>query len=172
MRSPTYFLILLCPMFALILLPATSFGQSTIERAFSPHQGATELVVNTIGEAHRSISMAAYSFTSRPIAEALVDACNRGVDVRVVLDKSQRTNALLSRLFDGSCVHTRINYRYAIMHDKFIIVDDDTVELGSFNYTKAAENNNAENVLVLHDVPTVAHDYGTQWIKLWDESQQ
>lgn len=150
----------------------TGAHASSIENAFSPHQGATELVVKTISEAQASIKMAAYSFTSRPIAEALLDACNRGVEVQVVLDKSQRTNALISQFFDGSCVQTRINYRYAIMHDKFIVVDKNTVELGSFNYTKAAENKNAENVLVIHNEPSVAHDYEIQWTKLWEESQQ
>lgn len=50
--------------------------------------------------------------------------------------------------------------RCAIMHDKFIVVDTDVVEEGSFNYTAAAERKNAENVLVLHD-RTVAQEYST-----------
>ena len=56
------------------------------------------------------------------------------------------------------------------MHNKFIIVDDKTVQLGSFNYTKAAENKNAENVMVLYDMPIVAKEYSSQWTKLWNES--
>ena len=62
----------------------------TIQDAFSPHQGATTLIVRTISEARKSIWVAAYSFTSHPIAEALVDAHNKGIDVQVVMDKSQR----------------------------------------------------------------------------------
>jgi phosphatidylserine/phosphatidylglycerophosphate/cardiolipin synthase-like enzyme len=54
---------------------------------------------------------------------------------------------------------------------KFIVVDGETVELGSFNYTSAAEYKNAENVLVLHD-PGVAQQYGEEWDRLWAESEE
>jgi len=58
-----------------------------------------------------------------------------------------------------------------VMHDKFIIIDQAVLELGSFNYTKAAEEKNAENVLVIRDVPTVIKNYAAEWDKLWQESQ-
>jgi phosphatidylserine/phosphatidylglycerophosphate/cardiolipin synthase-like enzyme len=56
------------------------------------------------------------------------------------------------------------------MHNKFIIVDSKTLELGSFNYTASAEKNNAENVLVVHGAKRVITDYSDQWEKLWNES--
>jgi phosphatidylserine/phosphatidylglycerophosphate/cardiolipin synthase-like enzyme len=67
-------------------------------------------------------------------------------------------------------VPVRVDYRYAIMHNKFIVVDGETVEEDSFNYTSAAETKNAENVLVLND-PAVAAKYGQEWQRLWDESE-
>ena len=67
-------------------------------------------------------------------------------------------------------VPVRVDYRYAVMHDKFIVVDGDVVETGSFNFTAAAEGHNAENVLVLHD-PAVAQLYGQEWERLWGESE-
>lgn len=146
-------------------------SQPLIEEAFSPYQGATELVVRTINEAGQSIQMAAYSFTSRDIAQALVNACDRKVDVRIVFDKSERKNDRLPHFFAGSCVQMRINDRYTIMHDKFIIVDNTTLETGSFNFTEAAEKHNAENVLVIHDAPDVIKHYSKQWEKLWAETQ-
>ena len=54
-----------------------------VEVAFSPDRGATDLVVKTISEAKRPVRVAAYSFTSKPIAEALLDDEKRGIDVRV-----------------------------------------------------------------------------------------
>lgn len=66
-------------------------------------------------------------------------------------------------------VPVRVDYRYAILHDKFIVVDGETVETGSFNYTAVAEAHNAENVLVLHD-SAVAERFGKQWERLWAES--
>jgi phosphatidylserine/phosphatidylglycerophosphate/cardiolipin synthase-like enzyme len=61
-----------------------------------------------------------------------------------------------------SGVLVRVDYRYAIMHDKLVVVDGATVESGSFNFTASAETRNAENVLVLHD-PTAAQEYGQGW---------
>ncbi len=116
--------------------------------------------------------MAAYSFTVRPIAEALVNACSRGVEVQIVFDKSQRDNGYISGSSDDTCAEIRINGHYAIMHEKFIIVDDQTLETGSFNFTAAAEWKNAENVLVIHDNPEVVKSYVIQWKKLWNEGEE
>ena len=66
-------------------------GKSEIEVYFSPNGGCTEAVVRELGKAQKTVYVQAYSFTSKPIAQALVDAHKRGVDVQVVLDKSQRT---------------------------------------------------------------------------------
>ena len=57
------------------------------------------------------------------------------------------------------------------MHNKFMVIDNQVLELGSFNYTKAAEEKNAENVLVIHDDPQIVQDYAAQWRKLWQEGE-
>jgi phosphatidylserine/phosphatidylglycerophosphate/cardiolipin synthase-like enzyme len=154
----------------LLLFPASSWPIDA-EVAFSPDRGATALVVKTIEEAKQSIRVAAYSFTSKPIAEALLGAHKRGIDVEVVVDKSQATARYTAATFlANQGVLVRVDYRYSIMHDKFIVVDGVTVEEGSFNYTAAAESRNAENVLVLHDA-SVAAKYGQEWDRLWTESE-
>jgi phosphatidylserine/phosphatidylglycerophosphate/cardiolipin synthase-like enzyme len=156
----------------LFLIPAIAFAQTTTEEAFSPHQGATALIVRTIGEAQKSVHVAAYSFTSQPIADALAQAHQRGIDVEVVLDKSQSKGRYkLVDFLKENNIPTRINAHYSIMHNKFMIIDGRVLELGSFNYTKAAENKNAENVLVLRDEQQAVAGYIKQWEKLWDESE-
>ena len=158
-------------MAVIVLLPLSCLAAST-EVAFSPNGGATALVVKAIGEAHRSIRVAAYSFTSKPIARALMEAKKRGIDVRVVLDSSQATERYSSAHFLANVgIPVRIDYRYAIMHNKFIVVDDEAVETGSFNYTQSASDRNAENVIVLRDDPGVARQYEGEWQRLWDESE-
>jgi len=128
--------------------------------------------VQTINAARQSIIVAAYSFTSKPIAKALVDAHKRGVRVQVVLDKSQRTERYSSATFLSNMgIPVRIDSRYAIMHNKFMVIDGKTVETGSFNYTSSAARRNAENVIVLRDNPRAAQVYAQQWQRLWDESQ-
>jgi phosphatidylserine/phosphatidylglycerophosphate/cardiolipin synthase-like enzyme len=156
----------------LLFLPMLAVAQITTEESFSPHQGATALIVRTIGDAQKSIRVAAYTFTSQTIAQALADAHQRGVNVQVVLNKSQRTSrsSVAGWLADNG-IPVRFNSRYAIMHDKFLIIDDITLETGSFNFTKAAETRNAENVLVIHDDPKAVADYTQQWEKLWGEAE-
>ena len=155
--------------FLITSLPALA-DSVTLEDAFSPHQGATELVVKIIGEAKKSIHVAAYSFTSKPIADALVAAHDKGVDVEVVLDKSQSKSRMM-KYIKVHGIPTRINYQYAIMHDKFMVIDEKTLELGSFNYTNAAEKKNAENVLVIHGAIKCIQEYAGQWKKLWNEAE-
>jgi phosphatidylserine/phosphatidylglycerophosphate/cardiolipin synthase-like enzyme len=156
----------------LIYCQSTS-SSSPPEVAFSPDRGATDLVVKTIREARQSVRMAAYSFTSKPIAVALIDAKKHGIDVRVVVDKSNATARYTAATFMANeGVPVRVDYRYAIMHDKFIVVDGETVETGSFNFTAGAEKRNAENVLVLHGDLAVAAKYAGEWERLWGESEE
>jgi phosphatidylserine/phosphatidylglycerophosphate/cardiolipin synthase-like enzyme len=153
-----------------LLLPISSLA-CDIQVAFSPDRGATELVIRTIESAKKTVRVAAYSFTSKPIALALVADAKRGVDVKVVVDKSQATTRYSAATFlPNAGIPVRVDYRYAIMHDKFVVVDSQTVEERSFNYTEAGEHRNAENVLVLRHEVVVARRYEQEWERLWDES--
>ncbi len=76
---------------AFILFASSALADPSIQVAFSPHAGATAAVVQLIGEAQKSIHLAGYGFTSKPIAEALIQAHAKGVDVDAVLDKSNET---------------------------------------------------------------------------------
>ena len=155
----------------LLALPAHA-REPSISEAFSPNQGATALVVKTISSAKTTIHVAAYSFTSRPIAEALIAAEQRGVEVAVVLDKSQRRGkGSLFQYLEHNSVPVRIDDQYSIMHDKFMLIDGKTLELGSFNYTRAAEEKNAENVVVIRNRKKLIEEYSQQWEKFWAESK-
>ena len=115
--------------------------------------------------------MAAYSFTSRPIGAALLAARTRGVAARIVADRSQRSARYTSvRYLANQGIPVRIDDRYAIMHNKFMVIDDARVQTGSFNYTRSAQLRNAENALVITGDRNVAPRYGAEWRRLWDES--
>ena len=156
-------------------IPLTTYAAS-ITVGFSPSNeepSAESVVLSAINEAKKSLRMAAYSFTSKPVAAALVKAHNRGVDVQVVLDKSQRKETYTGATYlANEGIPVRINSNYAIMHNKFIVVDGVSVETGSFNYTRAAAEKNAENVVYLKDVPEIAKRYSVEWERLWDEAAQ
>ena len=78
---------------------ATDFTPARVAVYFSPNGGATEAVVREINAATQHILVQAYSFTSAPIAKALVDAHKRGVKVLAVLDKSNETQKYSAATF-------------------------------------------------------------------------
>jgi len=107
----------------------------------------------------------AYSFTSAPIAAALVEAARRGVQIEVVLDKSNKTGKYSSADFVSHAgIPTWLDEKHAIAHNKVMIIDEATVVTGSFNFTKAAEESNAENLLILRS-PDLATRYTQQFIE-------
>jgi len=137
--------------------------------AFTPGQ-ALALVLDTIRGARSSIFVAAYGFTSRPVAVALRDAARAGVKVVVIVDAGEATKEYsAARFLANERVPVRLNARYALQHNKFMVVDGATVQTGSFNYTASAATRNAENVLVLRHAPAIAAQYTTEWQRLWHE---
>ena len=143
-------------------VPATG----TVEVAFSPDEGGENLVLKVIGSAHRDVRMLSYSFTSAPVARALLEAKKRGVDIKIVADQKNNTSedrsgkarAALSLLSEAGA-DVRLISVYPIHHDKVLIADAETVELGSFNYSDAAAHRNSENVLVNWKNPQLAKVY-------------
>jgi phosphatidylserine/phosphatidylglycerophosphate/cardiolipin synthase-like enzyme len=142
-----------------------------VEVYFSPKGGCTEAVVKELNAAKTGVLVQAYSFTSTPIAKALLEAHKRGVKVEVVLDKSQRTEKYSEADFLVNVgIPTKIDAQHAIAHNKVMVIDGATVITGSFNFTKAAENNNAENLLVIRS-PELAAKYAANWKVHADHSE-
>ena len=126
---------------------------------FSPKGGCTAAVVRELDQAQQTVLVQAYSFTSPPIAAALVAASRRGVRVEAVLDKSNKTGKYSEADFlVNARIPTWIDDRHAIAHNKVMVIDNATVITGSFNFTKAAQERNAENIVVIDD-PRIAAAY-------------
>jgi phosphatidylserine/phosphatidylglycerophosphate/cardiolipin synthase-like enzyme len=130
---------------------------------FSPDGGCTDAVVSALGQAKQTVLVQAYSFTSSPIAKALVDAHKRGVTVKVILDKSNLTEKYSDADFLAHAgIPVLIDSVHAIAHNKVMVIDGQIVITGSFNFTKAAEEHNAENLLVLNS-SELAKRYADNW---------
>ena len=144
-------------------IPRAEVSAPEISIYFSPHGGCTSAVVDALDAAKHSVRVQAYSFTSAPIAKALVDAKRRGVDVEILLDKSQHTEKYSSADFVAHAgISTFIDAVNAIAHNKVMVIDGETVLTGSCNFTKAAEDRNAENLLVIHGT-ALAEKYQKNW---------
>lgn len=143
-----------------------------ISVAFSPDNGAQELVLETIRSAQSNIRMAAYSFTCPKVMRELLNAKKRGVDVRIVIDekgnRSKASKAAMNLVVNAG-IPLRVTSVYRIHHDKYVVIDDKTVETGSYNYSRSAAEGNSENVIVVKDDPEVAQQYLKHWQSRWDK---
>jgi len=140
-----------------------AFQADIIQVSFSPRGGCTENIIDQIKAADSEILVQAYSFTSTLIAKALTDAHDRGVKVKVILDKSQRLERHTSAtILVNAGIPTYVDAKHAIAHNNVMIIDQLTVITGSFNYTKDAEVSNAENLLVIRS-EKLAEIYLRDW---------
>ncbi len=143
-----------------------------IEVGFSPGNGAENVILRAINSATTEIRMAAYSFTSRPVAEALLKAARRGVDVRVVVDKSQRSERYTAATYlANQGVSVRVDTSHSIFHSKFAVIDQRHTQTGSFNYSDAAATKNQENALVIWNNPALARSYLDNWELHWTHAE-
>lgn len=145
-----------------LLLPLTIQARSTAVY-FSPDGGCTKAVVQSLDAAKKSVWVQAYSFTSSPIAKAIMDAKKRGLDVEVLLDKSNVTARYsAARFLSNVGIPVFIDDKHAIAHNKVMVIDGHVVITGSFNFTTAAEHKNAENLLII-DSKRIAAKYAENW---------
>lgn len=155
----------------LLLFFTCSAGATQVEVGFSPEGSARQVVINAINSAQSSIHMMAYSFTAPDIMKALANANDRGVNVKIVVDeKGNRTKSSLAAMnyIVNHGIELRTDNNFRIQHDKVLIIDRNTVELGSFNYTYSAEKYNSENAMVIHDDPEIAGIYDKHWLDRWN----
>lgn len=130
---------------------------ATYTVCFTPGEDCTAKIVEQLNQAKRDVYVQAYSFTSQPIAKALLDAKRRGVTLYIVLDKSQLATKRYSSavFFAHAKIPVWIDDDVSIAHNKVMIIDHERVITGSFNFTRAAQYKNAENVLIIRDAGLV-----------------
>ncbi|WP_052271991.1 phospholipase D family protein [Pantoea sp. CFSAN033090] len=147
----------------------SAVASAPVQVAFSPGN-AESVIVDVIGGAQKSILMAAYSFTSRPVAQALLEAQKRGVHVYVVGDAEQASKSYSSFTYLANHkINVRLNADFQSMHNKFMVIDNALVQTGSFNYTAAATKKNAENIVVIDD-RQAAQKFSAYWKAIYNTS--
>jgi phosphatidylserine/phosphatidylglycerophosphate/cardiolipin synthase-like enzyme len=124
-----------------------------------------DIILNQIDNAKSEILIQAYSFTSKEIAAAVIKAHKRGVNVEVVMDKSNRNNRdSAGDVTTNAGIATYIDTGDAIPHNKIMIIDKETVITGIFNFIAAARDNNTENVLMMKD-KSLIRIYIENWVR-------
>ncbi len=153
--------------FALVLVLAFSHAMATTEALFSPDDRPKIRLLSLLAAAKQKIYAAVYMFTDKDIAQELVTAKKRGVDVRMVIDPISTdprfaqvftlvNNSIPVFVFDTKQHHTTKPAARAfapLMHNKFAVIDG-VIWTGSFNWTISANGRNQENVVILDDKKT------------------
>jgi len=157
--------------FLLLLIILSQPALAAIDVRFSPKGGCQDAIIALIDKAHKTIDIAMYYLTSREIAQALVRAKDRGVQVRVLLDKSQETQKFSkSRYLIKRGFSVRYHTGYGLMHNKFAVIDNAVLIAGSFNWTPTADQQNEENLLIINDPGTV-QKFAERFEYLWKQAR-
>jgi phosphatidylserine/phosphatidylglycerophosphate/cardiolipin synthase-like enzyme len=144
-------------------------ARGSVQVAFTPWDDAEGMVVEAIAGASRQILVQAFSFTSRKVAAALIAARRRGIEVRVLADREQTFSGENSRVPDlvAAGISVDLEVRYQSAHNKVMVLDADSPEAavitGSYNWTYAAQNRNAENVVIFRRHPELVRRYAANW---------
>lgn len=135
-----------------------------LKTCFTPGENCVDVIVAAIDAAQSEILVQSNNLTAKPLIKALGRAHKRGVKVRVILDKAdeQRQDRAGSWLI-AERILPQVDTGVASAHNKIMIIDRDTVVTGSFNFTTAAQKNNAENVLLIKGHPDIAAAYAQNW---------
>lgn len=121
----------------------------SIQLCFSPKNNCGNLIVNEINKANNSVKMLAFSFTDKDIADSLVKAKVRGVNVSVLFEKTRISKYSVISYLNDSNVGVFLDTNPYTMHEKLILIDNKTAILGSYNPSDSAENKNDENLVII-----------------------
>jgi phosphatidylserine/phosphatidylglycerophosphate/cardiolipin synthase-like enzyme len=165
-------------LLSVVALPAIAQSDSpnmTVEVLgvyFTPPANAVTAIIKAIDASEREVLVQAYGFTHNGIAQALVRAHQRGVVVRVLLDKkSASSNRYVISILENAQIDVRQDGKHAIAHNKVMVIDLSTVITGSFNFTNSAATRNAENFLILKS-DDLAQQYRLQWKSHWAHGRE
>lgn len=120
-------------------------------------------ILEQLDKAQVSIVVAVAWFTNQVLADKLIEKQQEGVSVAVIIDDNS-TNTKYCPQLDGCCL-IKIKVKGGIMHDKFCVIDNQTVITGSYNWTSSAEFKNEENIEVSEDCK-LANKYSVKFRNL------
>ncbi len=150
--------------------PLIMLAGTEIETYYSPAGAVAAHVNDALASARDSVLFMAFDFTRQDFGQTLLDQAAAGRDVRGVFEGQQLAAGgdaawqLLAR--GGLAANIRKDGNLYNMHNKVFIIDKAVVVTGSYNFSAAAENDNDENALIIHN-PAIAAAYFADWEKIW-----
>ena len=156
------------PSGAFVAYPKVTLNDETqIFTYFSPQSDTISPLLKEIGSAEKSIHFMAFSFTHDAIGGAMRDRFASGIEVRGVFEERQTGNSYSEyKAMKEAGLSVVLDTNKGTMHHKVIVVDEDTVITGSYNFSKNAEKNNSENLLIIKGNREIAAAYLAEFEKI------
>ena len=145
---------------------------STIESYFAPEDQVTERLLALVAEAQDSIRFMAFILTDDQLGEAIMAQHQNGLTVQGVFEERNADLAYseFGRMYGVEPrMDVRLDGNTYMMHHKVLILDDETVIVGSFNFSRSANEVNDENLLVIHD-RDVARQFRAEFKRVYGEA--
>jgi phosphatidylserine/phosphatidylglycerophosphate/cardiolipin synthase-like enzyme len=146
--------------------PEVTLTDGTVIKTFFSPQGKTEAaILKEINGAKKSIRFMQFSFTSKPIADAMINKCKQKMSCEGVYDTCQINKYSTFSMLKNNKITLYKDGNQALMHEKVIIIDDNIVITGSYNLSNNAEHNNNENTLIIKS-NNIAKIYNDEYERL------
>lgn len=145
--------------------PALNSGGVEVENFFSPEDQVMDKLIAYVQGAKKLVHYMIFTYTDPNLANAMIARSKAGVKVEGVIENRGATQGALVPLFCAR-LPVKLDGNKYTMHHKVIIIDNDTVITGSFNFTKSADDVNDDNLLVIHS-PAVAALYEQEFQKIY-----
>jgi phosphatidylserine/phosphatidylglycerophosphate/cardiolipin synthase-like enzyme len=152
--------------------PRVTLDGTPMDIYFSPDDHVQTALVDLLDNAQKSIYFLAYSFTADPLGEAIRQRAAAGVKVSGVMEAEQVASNVGSEYdaFRAAGLDVHLDGNRGQMHHKVMIIDDQIVVMGSYNFTASAEKTNDENLIVIYN-PEIAAQYQKEFQRVYALAQ-
>lgn len=157
--------------------PAGVAATANVRVAFTPGDDVAGQIVDAIRQARQQVLVQAFSFTHHDIARALIEAHRRGVEVKLIADREQTENMERGQVpgMARAGVPVWLDGEHQSAHNKVVVVDaglpSARIITGSYNFTRAAQYKNAENVVFISGNDALVRTYVANWQRHLAHSQ-
>ncbi len=153
--------------------PDLTIDGTEVKTYFSPDDGVLNALIPLLNSAEKSIYFLAYSFTSNELGDIVRKKAQDGLDVKGVMDAEQVVSNQGTEydLFKQAGMSVRLDGNEGLMHHKVFIIDEKIVAFGSYNFSKSAEENNDENLIIVYN-EAIAQEFIKEFYRVWHQASQ
>lgn len=146
--------------------PEIIYNSKKIENYFCPEDNCQQQVISELQNAEYNIYFMTFSFTDDDIGDLLIQKHNQGVGIKGIFEKFQNSQYSEYKKLEENNIGVIFDNNKYNMHHKVFIIDEKIVITGSYNPTKAANEKNDENIIIIHD-ENAAKEFLDEFNRLW-----